>query len=150
MWVVIIVGTLAQYWQVSNCDVTYEVIMQKFRASVEPFWDLKIGKYVETEYETPVSSEYIISCVLLSLTSSDGRSSRVLLADVIRWIYNIYSTHHEQCATGNCTALSSFSQWLKLQLFNNCKKVIMKNLDYIPSPSWKVLHRATVRCHNSN
>ena len=59
--------------------------MQKFRASVEPFWDLKIGKYVD--YQTPVSSEYIISCVLLSLTSSDGRTSHVLLVDVIPWIY---------------------------------------------------------------
>ena len=37
--------------------VIYEVIMRKFRASMEPFWDLKIGKYVE--YLTPVSSEYI-------------------------------------------------------------------------------------------
>ena len=26
--------------------------MQKFRASVEPFWDLKIGKYAE--YQAPV------------------------------------------------------------------------------------------------
>jgi hypothetical protein len=30
--------------------------MRKFRASMEPFWDLKISKYVE--YLTCVSSEY--------------------------------------------------------------------------------------------
>ena len=36
-----------------------EVIMRKFRASLEPFWDLKISKYVE--YLTRVSSEYITS-----------------------------------------------------------------------------------------
>ena len=27
--------------------VIYEVIVGKFRASVEPFWDLKISEYVE-------------------------------------------------------------------------------------------------------
>jgi hypothetical protein len=47
--------------------------MRKFRALMEPFWDLKIGKYVE--YLTYISSEYIISCVLLSLTSMTGRIS---------------------------------------------------------------------------
>ena len=34
-----------------------------------------------------VSSEYLTSSVLPSLTSSDGRTSRVLLGDVISWIY---------------------------------------------------------------
>ena len=33
--------------------------MRKFRALLEPFWDLKISKYVE--YLTRVSSEYITS-----------------------------------------------------------------------------------------
>ena len=33
--------------------------MKKSRASLEPFWDLKISKYVE--YLTRVSSEYITS-----------------------------------------------------------------------------------------
>ena len=28
-------------------EVIYEVIMGKFRASMEPFWDLKTGKYVK-------------------------------------------------------------------------------------------------------
>ena len=58
--------------------------MRKFRASIEPFWSLKIGIYVE--YLTHVSSEYIISWALLSLRSTAGRTSRVLLADVIPWI----------------------------------------------------------------
>ena len=35
--------------------VIYEVIARKFRAFMEPFWDLKIGMY---EYLTNVSSEY--------------------------------------------------------------------------------------------
>ena len=52
---------------------------------MEPFWDLKIG-ITCVEYLTHVSSEYIISWVLLSLRSTAGRTSRVLLADVIRWI----------------------------------------------------------------
>jgi hypothetical protein len=44
--------------------------MRKFRASMEPFWDLKVGKYVV--YLAPVSSEYLISGELLSLTSIAG------------------------------------------------------------------------------
>ena len=69
---------------------------EKFRASMEPFWDLKIGKYVE--YLTPVS---IKNRMLLSLSSTTGWTSRVLLADVIPWInkaslvlYNIARTLH--------------------------------------------------------
>jgi hypothetical protein len=46
-------------------EVIYEVIMRKFRASMEPFGDLKIRKYVE--YLKTVSSEYLIICELLSL-----------------------------------------------------------------------------------
>ena len=42
-----------------NYLVRQSVIMRKFGALVEPFWDLKIGKYVE--YLTPVFSEYIKS-----------------------------------------------------------------------------------------
>ena len=34
--------------------------MKKSRASLEPFWDLKISKYI-IEYLTRVSSEYITS-----------------------------------------------------------------------------------------
>ena len=69
-------------------DETYgvicEIILRKFRVSMEPFWDLKIGMYVE--YLTHVFSEYITSWVLLSLTSTAGRTSRVLLDDIILWI----------------------------------------------------------------
>ena len=43
--------------------VIYEEIASKLRASLEPFWDLKISKYVE--YLMRVSSEYITSWVLL-------------------------------------------------------------------------------------
>ena len=50
--------------------VIYEVIARKLRASLEPFWDLKISKYVE--YLTRVSSEYITSRALLSLRSTVG------------------------------------------------------------------------------
>ena len=64
--------------------VIYEVIMRKFRASMEPFWDLKIGKYVE--YLMSVSCEYIKSWVLLSPTSTAGWTLHILLADVILWI----------------------------------------------------------------
>ena len=35
--------------------VIYAIIARKLRASLEPFWDLKISKYVE--YLTRVSSE---------------------------------------------------------------------------------------------
>ena len=58
--------------------------MRKFWTSMEPFWDLKIGKYVE--YFTRVSSEYITSWALLSLTNTAGQTSNILLADVIPWI----------------------------------------------------------------
>ena len=37
---------------------------------MEPFWDLKIGKYVE--YLTCVSSEYSTCSVLPSLTNTTG------------------------------------------------------------------------------
>ena len=60
----------------------YVVITRKLRASMEPFWDLKLC----VEYLTHVSSEYITSWVLLSLTSTAGRTSRILVADVIPWI----------------------------------------------------------------
>jgi hypothetical protein len=73
------------------------------RASLEPFWDLKIGKHVE--YLTPVSSEYLISCEVLSLTSSAGRTSRIFL---IPWrlcaIYSMYSSV-PQLKFGSCIAL---------------------------------------------
>ena len=51
--------------------IIYEVIMRKFRASMEPlFWDLKFSEYVE--YLACVSSDYLTSSVLPSLTSSNG------------------------------------------------------------------------------
>ena len=59
--------------------------MRKFRASMEPFCDSKFSEYVE--YLARVSSEYLTSSVLPSLTSSDSQTSHVLLADVIPWIY---------------------------------------------------------------
>ena len=61
--------------------------MRKFRASMEPFWDLEISKYVE--YLTLVSSEYFTSCVLPSLTSTAGQTSRILLAYVIPCINKV-------------------------------------------------------------
>jgi arabinogalactan endo-1,4-beta-galactosidase len=54
-----------------NYEVICEVIMRK--ASMEPFWDLKINKYVE--YLVHVSNEYLIRCVLLCLTSMAGWTS---------------------------------------------------------------------------
>ena len=63
----------------SNYDETYGIIiMRKFRASMEPFWDLNAVKYVD--YLARVSSKYmyLTSSVLPSLTSSYGRTSRVL------------------------------------------------------------------------
>ena len=61
--------------------------MRKFRASMElePFCDLKFSEYVE--YLARVSIEYLTSSVLPSMMSSDGRTSDVLFADVIPWIY---------------------------------------------------------------
>ena len=44
--------------------------IQKLRAFMEVFWDLKIGKYVE--YLTHASSEQIKGWVLFSLTSTAG------------------------------------------------------------------------------
>jgi hypothetical protein len=76
--------------------------MRKFRASIsmEPFWDLKISKYVK--YLTPVSSEYLIGRELLSLTSI---TLRVFLACVIPWINKaslvLYIAHIAQRAMTN-------------------------------------------------
>ena len=44
-------------------DVIYEVIMQKFRASMKPFWDLKFGEYVEY-----LSSEYLTNKQLVAFS----------------------------------------------------------------------------------
>jgi hypothetical protein len=61
--------------------------MKKIRASVEPFWDLEISIIILcVEYLTLVSIEYILSCALSSLTSTAGRTPRVLLAYVVPWI----------------------------------------------------------------
>ena len=98
--------------------------MRKFRASMEPFWDFKISKYIE--YLMHVSSKYFTSSVLRSLTSTDGWSSCVLLAYIMPWI-NKASTHHceglahETTAChattnlkfGSCTALLTSSPRLK-------------------------------------
>ena len=68
---------------------------------MEPFWGLKIHKYVE--YLTHISSEYIISSVLPSLTSTARRTSRVFLDYVIPWINKaslaLYIAHIAQLAT---------------------------------------------------
>ena len=69
-------------------DETYsvisEVIMRKFRASMEPFCDLEISKYVE--YLMCLSSEYHTSSVLPSVTSITGQTCHVILTYVIPWI----------------------------------------------------------------
>jgi hypothetical protein len=44
--------------------------MRKFRASMEPFWDLEISIYVE--YLTLVSVEYIISCMFNTFSDKYG------------------------------------------------------------------------------
>ena len=102
--------------------------MRKFRASLEPFWDLKISKYVE--YLTRVSSEYITSWALLSLRSTVGWTSRVFLAYVMPWINKaslalyIARIVTRGCPARDCssvtnlkfgrnTVLSSSSLWLK-------------------------------------
>ena len=88
--------------------------MRKFRASMEPFQDLKFSENVE--YIVRVSSEYLTSSVLPSLTSSDGRTSRVLQADVILWIYIDSPALYITCTMSSvppdqssCTALLSSS-----------------------------------------
>ena len=96
--------------------------MRKFRASLEPFWDLKISKYVE--YLTRVYSEYITSWALLSLRSTVGWTSRVFLAYVMAWINKAsLALYIARIITprarltnlkfGRNTVLSSSSLWLK-------------------------------------
>ena len=58
--------------------------MRKSRASLEPFWGLKIGKYVE--HLTRVSSKFIINRALLSLRSTTGSLYVFFLAYVMPWI----------------------------------------------------------------
>jgi hypothetical protein len=65
--------------------------MRKFRASMEHFWDLKIGKCVEWLTCVHVSSEYFISGVLPSLISTAGQlqTSCVFLGYIIPWINKV-------------------------------------------------------------
>ena len=65
--------------------------MRKFRASMEPFWDLRISKSVE--YLTCVPREYFTSSVLPSLTINDSQTSYFVLGYVIRWINTASLTH---------------------------------------------------------
>jgi hypothetical protein len=78
--------------------------MRKSRASMEPFWHLKIGKYVQ--HLTPIS---LISCELPSLTSTAGRTLRIFLAYVIPWIKKaslaLYIAYIAQCATADRSEL---------------------------------------------
>ena len=108
--------------------------MRKFRASLEPFWDLKISKYVE--YLTCVSSKYITSWALLSLRSTIGWTSRIFLAYVRPWINKVSLALYiariivtrgwpaRNCSSvtnlkfGRNTVLSSSSLWLKHRNFS--------------------------------
>ena len=75
--------------------VIFKVIMRKFRAVMEPLYDLKIGKYVE--YLACVSSEYIKSAVTFSdkhgwsnFTRSLGlRNPKLYIARML----TVYSIH---------------------------------------------------------
>jgi peptide methionine sulfoxide reductase MsrB len=81
--------------------------MRKFRASVEPFYDMKIGKYVE--YLVHVSSEYF----MLRATFSDKCGWPNFLAYVVPYINTcVASLHHAvynptDLNFGSCTALST-------------------------------------------
>ena len=85
----------------STCAHIGIVIIGIFRASMEPFWDLKI---IIIEYHTHVSSEYFASSMLSPLISMAGLTSSVLLAYVIPWInkaslvlYNNIASMHAVC-----------------------------------------------------
>ena len=56
--------------------------MQKFRASMEPFWDLKFGEYVEyiLRVYSAIRNSLQIYSVLPSLISSNGRTLTCSLA----------------------------------------------------------------------
>ena len=77
---------------------------------METFWDFKFSEYVE--YLARVSCEYLTSNVLPCLTSNDSRTLN-FMRSLLGWgnpmdilyvdspaLYMLYSTHHEQCATG--------------------------------------------------
>jgi hypothetical protein len=71
--------------------------MRKSGASMEPFWDSKINKYMYVEYLAHASSKYLISYALLSLSSMAGPTFMCSLVYVILCIKklacSIYSTH---------------------------------------------------------
>jgi hypothetical protein len=96
----------------------YEVIMRKFRASMEPFWDLKIiGKYVE--YLTHVSSEYVIFITHLPGIKWFNVCTRIRL---------VHYTTSSVIASSECTILNHavpgkcvlkiyfWSKWLSIKL----------------------------------
>ena len=118
----LIISPVAIYfflWLWGNYGVTYcviyEVITRKFRASMEPFWDLKIGKCVG------VSNAFIQRIPYkLCATFFDKYVWLNFLAYVIPYI-NIASLHYIQHAIHDPTdlkfwsyiVLSSSSLWLK-------------------------------------
>jgi hypothetical protein len=60
--------------------------MRKFKASVEPSWYVKIGKYVDYLHDACTQRiPYKAACYLASLISMAGRTSRVLLVYIITW-----------------------------------------------------------------
>jgi hypothetical protein len=90
------------------------------RWSVSGTWK---SVYIYVEYLTLVSIEYILNCVLPSLTSTAGWIPHVLLAYVIPWINEaslaLYIARAVPCSArllksvGSCSVLSSSSLWLK-------------------------------------
>ena len=91
--------------------------MREVRASIEPFYtpqalcpELQLRSRFFTcqyvGYLTHISSKYFTSSVLSSLTSTDGRTSSILLAYVILWIINIASLAlcYIACQHASCQA----------------------------------------------
>ena len=121
----------------------YVVITRKLRASMEPFWDLKLC----VEYLTHVSSEYITSWVLLSLTSTAGRTSRILVADVIPWINKASLALYAR----TLSAMPRPTRWMAPQcrvcrLWLEIISIEVESQSQTPSPRLRHQHQCGLDC----
>ena len=116
---------MSNYIRWNQYGVIYEIIMRKFRASMEPFWDLKFNEIL-CMYIEYLACAIIQQCVSFSDklvwvpggcsgTQTTDEQRRPNPVDIIIALRYIYSTHHGMSGVpqdqSSCTALS---QWVLL------------------------------------
>ena len=130
-----------QRW-LGNDDVIYEIIARNSGAF------LRLENQMYVEYLMHVSSEYIISWVLLSLISIGCQTSRILFADVIPWINKaslmLYSMHAVCHAATNSDA--KWRCWVCLLWLKLVVVVEIESRSETPSLRLRRRHRCGLDC----